>query len=96
MGEFDPLEDEDFEINTPPEWEAGVYANASDVTFTTREFTLDFIRINPYRNSGVLVARISCSSDAATELLLNLESQLRLWAERVLSDREGDGNGHAL
>jgi hypothetical protein len=59
------------------------------------EFTIDFIRIRPRQTSGVLVARISCSSRAAMELCVELESQLRLWAERVLSDRD-DGNGHAL
>ena len=100
MGEFEPpdaSEDPEFlEVRIPDEWEPGVYANASAVTFTTHEFTLDFIRVNPYHYSGLLVARISCSSDAATELLLNLESQLRVWAEGVLSDRGGDGNGHAL
>jgi hypothetical protein len=96
MAEFEPPEDEGFHLDIPPEWRAGVYANASEVAFTTREFTLDFIRIDPYHASGVLVARISCSSDAATELLLNLESQLRLWGKRVISERGGDGDGHSV
>jgi hypothetical protein len=98
MGEFEPPEDdtpESFELTVPPEWEAGAYANTSMVSFTPREFTIDFIRIRPRQTSGVLVARISCSSHAAIELCVELEAQLRLWAERVLSDR-GDGNGHAL
>jgi hypothetical protein len=98
MGEVEPPEDdaaESFELTVPPEWEAGVYANTSMVSFTPREFTIDFIRIRPRQTSGVLVARISCSSHAAIELCVELEAQLRLWAERVLSDR-GDGNGHAL
>ena len=76
--------------------EAGVYANASFVTFTTDEFTIDFIRINPYRSSAVLVARISCSANAAADLTVNLEAQLRLWAETVISDEGGDGSGLPL
>jgi hypothetical protein len=96
MSEFEPPEDQDLEVTIPPEWEPGVYANASDVTFTTREFTIDFIRIRPNERSGVLVARISCSADAAMELFVNLESQLGMWAERILSDQGGDGDGHAL
>jgi hypothetical protein len=62
MGEFEPpdaSEDTEFlEVRIPDEWEPGVYANASAVTFTTHEFTLDFIRVNPYHYSGLLVARI--------------------------------------
>ena len=99
VGEFEPPEGpeepESLEVTVPAEWEPGVYANTSMVSFTPREFTIDFIRIRPRETSGVLVARISCSSRPAMELCVELESQLRLWAERVLSDR-GDGNGHAL
>jgi hypothetical protein len=98
-GEFEPPEGpeepEALEVTIPVEWDAGVYANTSMVSFTRREFTIDFIRIRPRQTSGVLVARISCSSHAAMELCVELESQLRLWVEQVLSDR-GDGNGHAL
>ena len=98
MGEFEPPEGpeepEALEVTIPPEWEPGVYANTSLVSFTPREFTIDFVRIRPRaQTSGVLVARISCSSHAAMELCVELDAQLRLWAERVLSDR-GDGNGH--
>ena len=95
MGEFEPPDDRDLEIRTPPEWEAGVYANTSVVTFTPREFTLDFVRVVPDSSIGVLVARIACSSDTAIDLFLDLQAQLNLWSERVLSDRGDDGNGEA-
>jgi hypothetical protein len=69
MNEFEPPEDpeepEALEVTIHPEWEPGVYANASMVSFTPREFTIDFIRIRPRQTSGVLVARVSCSSRAA-------------------------------
>ena len=84
MGEFEPPGDQDFEMRSSPEWEAGVYANTSVVSFTTREFNLDFVRIVPDGSIGVLVARIACSSDTAIDLLLNLQSQLRLWSDRLL------------
>jgi hypothetical protein len=47
--------------------------------------------------SGLLwsFARIACSSDTAIDLLLNLQSQLRLWSDRLLSDLGDDGNGEA-
>jgi hypothetical protein len=98
MGNLGPSEDdEDFgEIRVPEEWEAGVYANTSTVTFTPDEFTIDLIRLNPYRSGGVVVARISCSANTARHLTLNLVSQLRLWAETVISEGGGNGNGLPL
>jgi hypothetical protein len=66
------------------------------VTFTPEEFTIDFIRLNPYRSGGVVVTRVACSSNAARDLTLNLVSQLRLWAETVLSEGGGNGNGLPL
>ena len=63
MAEFEPPEDDDelAGIRVPKEWEAGGYANASAVTFTPDEFTIDFIRLNPYRSGGVVVAGIVLS-----------------------------------
>jgi Protein of unknown function (DUF3467) len=95
MGEFEPPDEQDLEIRIPPEWEAGLYANTSSVSFTTREFTVDFVRVVPDGSIGVLVARIACSSEAAIDLFLNLQSQLRLWSDRLLSDPGGNGNGEA-
>jgi hypothetical protein len=97
MADFSSPDDEDFaEIKIPEEWEAGVYANGSVVTFTPEEFTIDFIRLNPYRSGGLVVARVACSSNVARKLTLNLVAQLRLWAETVLSEGGGNGNGLPL
>jgi hypothetical protein len=98
MGEFEPPEDDpadELELRVPLEWEAGVYANTSSVSFTTREFTVDFVRVVPDGSVGVLVARIACSSQMAIDLCLNLQSQSSLWSERVLSERGDDGDGKA-
>ena len=62
------------------------------MTFTPDEFTIDFIRLNPYRSGGVVVARIACSPNAARDLTLNLVSQLRSWADTVISEEGGDGD----
>jgi hypothetical protein len=96
MAEFEPPDDQEVGIRTPPEWEAGVYANGSVVTFTPEEFTIDFIPLNPYRSGGLVVARVPCSSNVARKLTLNLVAQLRLWAETVLSEGGGNGNGLPL
>ena len=65
------------------------------MSFTTREFNLDFVRVVPDGSIGVLVARIACSSDTAIDLFVNLQAQLNLWSDRLLSDRGDDGNGKA-
>jgi Protein of unknown function (DUF3467) len=97
MADFSSPDDEDFaDIRVPDEWAAGVYANVSAVTFTPDEFTIDFIRLNPYRAGGVVVARVACSSNAGRDLTLKLVSQLRAWAETVLSEEGGNGNGLPL
>ena len=98
MGEFEPPEDdsaESFELTVPPEWEAGVYANTSSVSFTKREFTVDFVRVVPDGSIGVLVARVACSSETVIDLFLNLHAQLRRWSDGLLSDHGDDGNGEA-
>jgi hypothetical protein len=59
MDEFEPPDDQDLEIRSPPEWEAGVYANTSVVSFTRREFNVDFVRVIPDGSIGILVARIA-------------------------------------
>src|SRR5207237_4191106 len=81
------------EITIPPEWVPGVYANAAQATFTEHEFTIDFIRMDPYYNSGVVVARISCSPQAVNDFALHLTQLLRIWADQVMSNLGGDGNG---
>jgi len=81
------------EITIPPEWVPGAYSNASVVTWNAFEFTIDVVRMDPYHATGVVVARISCSSQAANDLALELGRELRAWAEWVMSQEGGDGNG---
>jgi hypothetical protein len=63
--------------------------------YDAREFNVDFVTVVPDGSIGVLVARIACSSQTAIDLFLNLQSQLSLWSDRVLSEGGDDGNGKA-
>ena len=83
-------------IDIPPEWIPGVYANDSAVVFTPSEFTIDFIRLDPYRPIGVVVARLSLAADTARILAVHLAEQLQAWANWVLSESGGNGNGQAV
>src|SRR5712691_6233354 len=80
------------QITIPPEWVPGVYANAAQVAYTAYEFTFDFIRLDPYENTGVVVARISFPPQAANDFMLHLAQVLRVWANEVMSDLGGNGN----
>ena len=81
------------EIEVPYEWSAGAYANTTTVFFTPEDFTIDFARVAPNSNPGVVVARIALSPRAANDLAAQLDEQLQAWAARLLFDPEGDDDG---
>jgi hypothetical protein len=84
------------EITIPPEWVPGVYANLTFVAFSPTEFTIDFVRMDPYNPSGVVVARISLPAETANNLALHLGTALHSWAEDAVANLGGDGNGQTF
>jgi hypothetical protein len=81
------------DVTVPPEHAQGVWANTARVTFTEHEWTLDFIRIDPYEQStGTVVARVSCSFSAFGDLVEHLNAMQRAWINEVRA--EETGNGH--
>jgi Protein of unknown function (DUF3467) len=83
-------------FSIPREWTAGVYASTALVVHSPRELTIDFVRIDPHdAQAGVVVARVSLSFDAASDLARDLGEDLRIWASEVVEKREGgDGAKH--
>jgi hypothetical protein len=55
--------------------------------------TIDFARIAPDSNDGVVVARIAMSPLTANALAVQLGDKLRGWAERLFSEPGEDENG---
>jgi hypothetical protein len=84
------------DITIPPEWVPGVYANAAQATYNAYEVTIDFVRMDPYYNSGVVVARVSFPHTAANDFVLHLAQVLQAWAGEVMSDQGGNGNGQTF
>jgi hypothetical protein len=84
------------EIVVPREWLAGTYANTTSVYLTPDELTIDFARIAPDSNEGIVVARIAMSSWTANALAVQLRGELQAWAERLSSEPGEDGNGQTL
>ena len=68
-------------IVMPPEEFAGKWANAASIARTPHEFTLDFLRIGPQGQQGVVVSRVSFSPLLASQLLDLLGEQWAAYTE---------------
>jgi len=68
-------------IMMPPEEFAGRWANAASLARTPHEFTLDFMRIGPQGQQGMVVSRVSFSPLLASQLLDLLGEQWREYIE---------------
>jgi hypothetical protein len=64
-------------IMMPSEEFAGKWANAASIARTPHEFTLDFMRIGPQGQQGMVVSRVSFSPLLASQLLDLLGEQWR-------------------
>jgi hypothetical protein len=68
-------------IMMPPEEFAGKWANAAAIARTPHEFTLDFLRIGPQGQQGIVVSRVSFSPLLASQLLDLLSEQWQSYTE---------------
>jgi hypothetical protein len=96
--ESDPPEDPDESpaehgpnIMMPSEEFAGKWANAAAIARTPHEFTLDFMRIGPQGQQGIVVSRVSFSPLLASQLLDLLGEQWREYTEESGVPPEGEG-----
>lgn len=80
-------------IVMPAEEFAGKWANAASIARTPHEFTLDFMRIGPQGQQGVVVSRVSFSPLLASQLLDLLGEQWREYAAESGIPPEGDEDG---
>jgi hypothetical protein len=80
-GESEQPEQDGPNIVMPPEEFAGKWANAASIARTPHEFTLDFLRIGPQGQQGVVVSRVSFSPLLASQLLDLLGEQWQAYAE---------------
>ncbi len=85
--------DEGPNIVMPTEEFAGRWANAAAIARTPHEFTLDFMRIGPQGQQGMVVSRVSFSPLLASQLLDLLGEQWREYAAESGIPPGGDGDG---
>jgi hypothetical protein len=80
-------------IVMPPEEFAGKWANAAAIARTPHEFTLDFLRIGPQGQQGIVVSRVSFSPLLASQLLELLGEQWQAYTEESGIPPEGESDG---
>jgi hypothetical protein len=68
-------------IIMPPEEFAGKWANAASIARTPHEFTLDFLRIGPQGQQGIVVSRVSFSPLLASQLVDLLNEQWQAYTQ---------------
>jgi len=93
MGAYDHDNANGPETLVPDEWLAGAYANRTAVYLKPEEMTIDFARIAPDSNEGIVVARIAMSPLTANALAVQLGEKLQAWAERLFSEPGEDESG---
>ncbi len=79
-------------IVMPPEEFAGKWANAASLARTPHEFTLDFLRIGPQGQQGMVVSRVSFSPLLASQLLDLLSEQWQAYTEESGIPSEGSSD----
>jgi hypothetical protein len=79
-------------IVMPPEEFAGKWANAASIARTPHEFTLDFLRIGPQGQQGMVVSRVSFSPLLASQLLDLLSEQWQAYTEESGIPSEGSSD----
>ena len=85
-------EDPQVEIFVPPGQLAAVWANEARVAWSEHEFTIDFMRLDPFQPRGVVVARVSASSRFVMQFIDQLRAVWQDWAKKAMPPEiEGDG-----
>ncbi len=79
-------------IIMPPEEFAGRWANAASIARTPHEFTLDFLRIGPQGQQGIVVSRVSFSPLLASQLVDLLNEQWQAYTEESGVPPEGESD----
>ncbi len=80
----------------PPEEFPGKWANAATIARTPHEFTLDFMRIGPQGQQGMVVSRVSFSPLLASQLLDLLTEQWQAYTRESGIPPEDGEDGAAI
>lgn len=84
-----------FNIQVPPESQAGVWANFASVSHSPYEFTLDFVRLSfggPTQGQGIVVSRVNMSPMFVDELISALQENQARWMEQQVEQVERKSN----
>ena len=85
--------DAQFRTLVRPEQLAGVWANAARVAWSEHEFTIDFMRVDPFEPRRIVVARVSGSAAFVMQLNDMLRAVWHDWAKLAMPPEIEGGNG---
>jgi hypothetical protein len=80
-------------IVVPRELAAGVWANWIRVIYSEHEFTIDFVRLDPFEPRGIVVARISGSPLFVTKLIDMVSAVWHDWARKAMPPEVDGADG---
>lgn len=93
LGYAAPVADDktEFNIQVPPECQAGVWANFAVVSHSQYEFTLDFVRLSfggPQAGSGIVVSKVNMSPLFVDQLITALQENQARWVKAQAEEAE--------
>jgi hypothetical protein len=89
-------EEPKLEIIVQPEQLAGVWANEARVGWSEHEFTIDFVRLDPFQPRGIIVARVSGSAAFVMQLIEMLRAVWHDWARKAMPPEVEGGHGEEV
>jgi hypothetical protein len=82
---------DDFDLIVPPALIAGAWANTTRARPSPDDVTIDFIRLDPFENRGVVVARVALTPWAIGELADSLLGVWQTWMRNSMPpEAQGD------
>ena len=90
---------EEFADDEPPrivvraEHIAGEWTNWARVAHAKHEFTIDFVRIDPFARRGIVVARVAGSANFVDELIRTLGVVWHDWVRNAMPPEVDEGDG---
>lgn len=84
MSEPEPAAQKNLSINLPQDMFGGIWANFAAVYHTEHEFTIDFIRLDPTGENGIVTARVNVSPLFVTQLQEALKQNWEQYAKKAM------------
>jgi hypothetical protein len=86
-------EDDEPELIVPPDLIAGAWANTARVRHSPDEITIDFIRLDPFENRRIVVARVAMTPWFIGDLADSLQRVWQTWRRNSMPPEVTEDDG---